>query len=135
MQIVLATRSDPPLDLVNLRAKSTIIEIRALDLRFNQAEAADYLRLLLRRPVDEETIVFLSNKSEGWVTGIRLLALSLSRVENMDWTQIDHLENNHMVKDYLMSIIRFAPGSGVSRIFVKDGHIRPLLCPAVRGHL
>jgi LuxR family maltose regulon positive regulatory protein len=105
MQIVLATRSDPPLDLVNLRAKNTVIEIRALDLRFNQAEAADYLRLLLRRPVDEDTVVFLSKKSEGWVTGIRLLALSLSRVEKMDWTQIDHLENNHMVKDYLMSII------------------------------
>jgi LuxR family maltose regulon positive regulatory protein len=105
MQIVLTTRSDPPLNLVKLRAKSTIVELRALDLRFSQAEASDYLRLLLRRPVDEETVVFLSNKSEGWVTGIRLLALSLSRVENMDWTQIDHLENNHMVKDYLMSII------------------------------
>jgi LuxR family maltose regulon positive regulatory protein len=105
MQIVLTTRSDPPLDLVNMRAKSTITEIRALDLRFNQAEASEYLRLLLRRPVDEETVVFLSKKSEGWVTGIRLLALSLSRVENMDWTQIDHLENNHLVKDYLMSII------------------------------
>ena len=49
MHVVLATRSDPPLDLVNLRAKSTITEIRALDLRFNRAEASAYLRLLLRQ--------------------------------------------------------------------------------------
>jgi LuxR family maltose regulon positive regulatory protein len=105
MQIVLTTRSDPPLDLVNMRAKSTITEIRALDLRFNQAEASEYLRLLLRRPVDEETVVFLSKKSEGWVTGIRLLALSLNGIDTADLTQIERLENNHLVKDYLMSII------------------------------
>jgi len=89
MQLVLATRSDPTLDLVNLRAKSTITEIRAQDLRFNQAEATEYLGKLLNKPVDSETAVTLTKKPEGWVTGIRLLALSLNRIDKEDLDHID----------------------------------------------
>ena len=105
MHLVLATRSDPPLDLINLRARNHITEIRTWKLRFNSAEAAEYLRRLLNRPVDSETAVFLTEKSEGWVTGIRLAGSIPGRIENPDWTQIDTVENNLMVEDYLMSII------------------------------
>jgi len=105
LQLVLATRSDPPLDLVNLRAKSTITEIRVQDLRFNQAEATEYLGKLLNKPVDSETAISLTKKSEGWVTGIRLLALSVNRIDKADLNRIDKVEDNRMVEDYLMSII------------------------------
>ena len=105
MHLVLATRSDPPLDLINLRAQNRITEIRARKLQFNQTEVSEYLRRLLNRPVELETAVLLTQKSEGWITGIRLLALSLRRLDNPDWIQIDTLENNRMVEDYLMSII------------------------------
>jgi len=39
MHLILSTRFDPPIDLINLRAQNCITEIRARDLSFNQAEA------------------------------------------------------------------------------------------------
>ncbi len=105
MHLVLATRIDPPLELLNLRAKSRLNEVRVLELRFSRAEIADYLHIFLKRPVDMDTVVLLADKTEGWATGIRLLALSLHRVENLDLAQIERLENNYLVEDYLISII------------------------------
>src|SRR5262249_49812141 len=41
--LVIATRSDPPLPLSRLRARGQLTEIRAIDLRFDVAEAGAFL--------------------------------------------------------------------------------------------
>jgi len=81
MHLVLVTRSDPPLDLVTLQAQNRITEIRARELRFIPAETEQYLSRLLDGSVDSETAASLTEKSEGWVSGIRSLALSLDTIE------------------------------------------------------
>ena len=43
MHLVLITRQDPNLDIVNLRAKNQINEIRLTELRFDEEEALQYL--------------------------------------------------------------------------------------------
>ena len=43
LHVLIATRSDPPLPLARLRARGQIVELRAADLRFTDAEAAQYL--------------------------------------------------------------------------------------------
>jgi LuxR family maltose regulon positive regulatory protein len=81
MHLVLVTRNDPPLDLINLRAQNRVIEIRARELRFNQVETKQYINRLLNRPVDSETAAILTEKSQGCVTAIRSLALSPNSME------------------------------------------------------
>ena len=43
--LVIATRSDPPLPLSRLRARSQTVELRAADLRFTESEAAQFLKV------------------------------------------------------------------------------------------
>jgi len=42
MHLVIATREDPHLPLVRLRARGQLTELRAADLRFSPAEAAEF---------------------------------------------------------------------------------------------
>lgn len=43
MHLVIATREDPDLPLARLRARDQLVELRVADLRFTEAEAADFL--------------------------------------------------------------------------------------------
>ena len=43
LHLVIATREDPPLPLARFRARGQLTELRATDLRFTPAEAADFL--------------------------------------------------------------------------------------------
>jgi transcriptional regulator with XRE-family HTH domain len=44
VHIIIATRSDPPLQLARLRAQRRLAEVRVRDLRFTREETADFLR-------------------------------------------------------------------------------------------
>jgi len=71
------TRRDPPLPIARLRARGQVTEIRAADLRFTPAEAAAFLSKMTNVSVDEATAAPLDEKTEGWVTGLRLAGLYL----------------------------------------------------------
>jgi len=70
MHLVLITRRDPGLNLSALRAHSRMNEIRMPELCFNQKEIAILFKHLLNTDLNAETIDFLLNKTEGWITGL-----------------------------------------------------------------
>ena len=47
MHLVIATREDPHLPLARLRARGQLTELRAADLRFTPAEAAEFLNQMM----------------------------------------------------------------------------------------
>ena len=47
MHLVITTREDPPLPLARLRARGQLTELRAADLRFTPAEAAEFLNQVM----------------------------------------------------------------------------------------
>jgi LuxR family maltose regulon positive regulatory protein len=77
LHLVLASRSDPLLPLTTLRARSQVTELRAPELRFTRVETAAFLEQQLGTPADDRTVDALMEQFEGWVTGLRLLTLSL----------------------------------------------------------
>jgi LuxR family maltose regulon positive regulatory protein len=77
MHLVLASRVDPPLDLPRYRARGQLTEIRTHELRFSRTETEEFLRQKLPVPADDATTAALLEQVEGWVTGIRLVGLSL----------------------------------------------------------
>jgi LuxR family maltose regulon positive regulatory protein len=76
MHLVMVGRRDPFLDIATLRARSQLAEIRIQDLRFTTGETATYLQQILKQQIDEDLAATWSKKTEGWVTGLRLAALS-----------------------------------------------------------
>ena len=77
MHLVLIGRRDPMLNVATLRARSQLAEIRLQDLRFTEAETAAYLQMFLDKQIDNDLAAEWAEKMEGWVTGLRLAALSL----------------------------------------------------------
>ena len=102
MHLVLATRRDPPLPLHTLRARSRVTEIRVQDLRFSPVETAAFLQQILKTPVDEATAAMLEERTEGWVTGLRLAALSLRHRSDLGRVLADLPADNRYVMDYIV---------------------------------
>ncbi len=77
MHLVIASREDPPLPLARLRARSQLTELRLADLRFTPAEAAEFLNRVMGLNLSEEDIAALEARTEGWIAGLQLAAISM----------------------------------------------------------
>ncbi len=77
MHLIITTREDPQLPLARLRARGQLTELRASDLRFTPSEAANFLNHEMGLDLSAEDIDALEKRTEGWVAGLQLAAISL----------------------------------------------------------
>jgi LuxR family maltose regulon positive regulatory protein len=54
-----------------------MIEMRTANLRFKADETAKFLNDLMQLDLSLEAVAELEDRTEGWVTGLQLAALSL----------------------------------------------------------
>jgi LuxR family maltose regulon positive regulatory protein len=77
MQLIVATRADPPLPLARLRGRGQLTELHATDLRFSPSEAAAYLNETMGLGLSAEHVTVLARRTEGWIVGLQLVAIAL----------------------------------------------------------
>ncbi|MDX6327559.1 MAG: hypothetical protein QOK15_3913, partial [Nocardioidaceae bacterium] len=75
--VAMTTRADPPLPLARLRARGELLEVRAADLRFTEAEAAVFLNEVMGLRLGPGQVAALGARTEGWAAGLQLAALSV----------------------------------------------------------
>ncbi len=78
LHVVIGSRSDPPLGLARLRARRQLLELRAAALRFTAAEATAFLNDVMQLELTPDLVEQLKERTEGWVAGLQLAALSLA---------------------------------------------------------
>jgi LuxR family maltose regulon positive regulatory protein len=101
MHVLIATRTDPPLPLPRLRVRGQMTELRADDLRFTEEEAAAFLSQALGLSLDVEKVAALEARTEGWIAGLQMAALSMQKRENIaDFVSAFSGSNRHVI-DYL----------------------------------
>jgi LuxR family maltose regulon positive regulatory protein len=105
MHLVLATRTDPELPLSRLRVRGQLLEIRSGDLRFTQEEATDFLLQRMGLPLSEEDIATLHCRTEGWVAGLQLAALSLRKRQDLSSWVSDFAGSYRYLLDYVQQDI------------------------------
>jgi len=76
VQLVLASRADPPLRLHRLRLTGELCELRDRDLHFSLAESSDLLAAFGIQ-VSAADLGLLHERSEGWAAALQMAALSL----------------------------------------------------------
>jgi LuxR family maltose regulon positive regulatory protein len=103
MHLVLIARQDPAVPISTLRAQSFVTEIRTQELCFNELETETFLRLVLRTQVDSATAAALAEKTEGWVTGLRLAALSMRHRGSFDPKLLEPQVDAQYVMEYLFT--------------------------------
>jgi LuxR family maltose regulon positive regulatory protein len=136
LQVVLATRSDPPLPLARLRARGEVVELRAADLRFSADEAAGLLNGALGLELERADIQRLQTRTEGWAAGLQLAGLSLrGRSHPQEFIAAFAGDDRHVV-DYLgaevLDALPAATRGFMRRTAVLDRLCAPL-CDAITG--
>lgn len=77
LHLVVLTREDPPFALPRMRVRTELTEVRERDLRFNETEAAVFLTGTMGLDLSAEAIATLEARTEGWIAGLQMVALSL----------------------------------------------------------
>ena len=130
MHLVLLTRRDPPLPLITLRARGQVNEITMEQLRFTRSETAAFLQKALEVSIDDTTAAILEDKLEGWVTGLRLAALSLRGRKDLDRLASGLREGFQYVTDYLVTEVISQQPPAMARHLMETA-ILDRFCPAL----
>lgn len=77
LHLVIATRADPPWPLAQLRARGQLCEVRAPHLQFRPEETHAFLHTVMGLHLLPSAIATLESRTEGWIAGLQLAALSL----------------------------------------------------------
>jgi LuxR family maltose regulon positive regulatory protein len=105
MHLVLATRTDPALPLSRLRVRGQMIEIRSSDLRFTYEETTSFLLQSMDLPLSEEDVATLQHRTEGWIAGLQLAALSLRKQQDLSGWVSDFAGSYRYLLDYVQQDI------------------------------
>ncbi len=101
MTLLMTTRTDPPLPLSRWRVQRVLTEIRQRDLRFSEAETAQFLTTTLDFVLSDEEVKALESRTEGWAAGLQLAALSLQQQDKSRDFVRHFTGSNLFVIDYL----------------------------------
>ncbi|HZD58204.1 MAG TPA: LuxR C-terminal-related transcriptional regulator [Anaerolineales bacterium] len=80
MHLVIASRVDPFLPLHRLRASQRLLEIRTDELRFTEDEIDVFMNKVLELTLSKKDISILSERTEGWIAGLQMAALSMQGI-------------------------------------------------------
>jgi LuxR family maltose regulon positive regulatory protein len=132
MHLVVATREDPPLPLARLRARGQVTELRAADLQFTPDEAAAFLTGAMGLDLAAADVAALESRTEGWVAGLQLAALSLQgRADAPGFIRAFAGDDRYIV-DYLVDEVLRRQPADVRSFLLQTSILARLSGPAVR---
>jgi LuxR family maltose regulon positive regulatory protein len=101
LQVVIATREDPPLPLTRWRARGKLLEVRAPDLRFTPDEVTCFFRDVMGVSLPVDAVAALTAHTEGWIAGLQLAALAIhDRPDAADFL-VAFTSSTRFIIDYL----------------------------------
>ena len=102
LHLAIASRSDPPLPLARLRGRGEVTELRVAELRFTAAEAGAFLSDGMGLDLSTADVVALEGRTEGWIAGLQLAALSLQGHQDATAFIRTFAGDHRYVADYLI---------------------------------
>ncbi len=136
LHLILITRADPPLALTRLRARGLLNEIRVADLRFTVEETAVFLRQGMGLHLSDKDVAALEARTEGWITGLQLTAVSLQdRTDASEFIR-DFSASHYYILEYLTEEVLHQQPEAVQTFLLKTSLLSRLsgpLCNAVTG--
>ncbi|MCB0034898.1 MAG: AAA family ATPase, partial [Anaerolineales bacterium] len=78
LHLIITSRTALPFSVAKWRVRRQLLEITTADLRFNHQEAAAFLQQAMHLNLNAADIAALEQRTEGWVAGLQLAALSLN---------------------------------------------------------
>jgi ATP/maltotriose-dependent transcriptional regulator MalT len=123
--------------LARLRVRGKLAELREVDLRFTPEEAAELLRPALGAALSEAAVVALDDRTEGWVAGLQMAALSLQGHPDPAGFVANFSGGHRYVLDYLAAEVLDRQPAEIRAFLLETSVLERLcgpLCDAVTGH-
>ena len=102
MQLVVITREDPPFPFAKMRANKRILELRISELRFTEDEVNVYFSQRLHCTLEAAQLRLLFQRTEGWIAGLQMAALSMQSVDDIDNFIQTFTGSHNYIMDYLI---------------------------------
>ncbi len=129
MHLVVVTREDPHLPLARLRARDQLIELRADDLRFTLSEASEFLNQTMGLALSMEDISALETRTEGWIAGLQLAALSMQNRQDTTSFIQSFTGSHRFVLDYLVEEVLHRQTDDVRSFLLQTSLLDRLCAP------
>ncbi|MGZ3602510.1 MAG: LuxR C-terminal-related transcriptional regulator, partial [Ktedonobacterales bacterium] len=136
LHLVLATRADPSLPLTRLRVQGKIAELHAADLRFSPDEASRFMSETMHIVLPPDQLAQLNERTEGWVAGLQLAALSLRDQASIPDRVADLSSTPRYIAEYLIDEVLERQPPDVQTFLLQTAMLERLsgpLCDAVTG--
>jgi len=136
MHLVIATREDPHLPLSRLRSQDQLTELRVNDLRFSSSEAAEFLNRVMGLDLSAEDIAALKTRTEGWIAGLQLAAISLQGQEDVTNFIKSFTGSHRLVLDYLIEEVLEQQSKSSQSFLLQTAILDRMtgsLCDAITG--
>jgi LuxR family maltose regulon positive regulatory protein len=135
LHLALLSRADPPFPLTRLRSRGELLELRMPELRFTQQEVEVFL-LQKGLSLSETDMLTLADRSEGWVGGLQLAAISMRGRQELSGFVNTFAGSHRFIVDYLANEVLERQTPEVRKFLLETSILERLcgsLCDAVTG--
>jgi LuxR family maltose regulon positive regulatory protein len=136
MHLAITTREDPNLPLARLRVRGQLTELRIADLRFTPSETAEFLNQVMGLSLTTEDIAALETRTEGWIAGLQLAALSMQGNQDVHGFIQAFTGDHQYIVDYLIEEVLQRQPESIRDFLLQTSILDRLngpLCDAVTG--
>lgn len=133
--LLIVSRSDPLLPLARLRARGQTVELRAADLRFTEAEAAQFLNEVMGLRLDAGSVAALEERTEGWIAGLQMASIALQshlslrgRGDAREFIE-GFSGTNRYILDYLLEEVLAGQPPAIQRFLLHTSILERLTAP------
>jgi LuxR family maltose regulon positive regulatory protein len=135
LHLIITTREDPLLPLPRLRVRGLLTELRAADMRFTVEETAVFLNQLMGLDLSVEEVAALESRTEGWIAGLQLAALSMRGRDDVHGFIRAFTGDDRYIVDYLVEEVLQGQPEHIRQFLLQTSILDRLngpLCDAVR---
>jgi LuxR family maltose regulon positive regulatory protein len=129
LHLVILTRSDPPLELARMRVTGILVEVRIEHLRFSIQEAGSFLQQSAGVQLSEEDVVLLNERTEGWIAGLQMAAISLRGHKDATAFVAAFAGSHRYVFDYLLEQVLNRQSLEVREFLLKTSVLERFSAP------
>lgn len=139
LHLIIASRSQPPLPLARWRASNQLYELREDDLRFTPEEVTAFFNEAKRLNLLPQEITALGRRTEGWVAGLQLVALSIQGFDQRSKHRFvsAFTGSQRYILDYLVEEVLERQPDHIKSFLLETSvltHLNASLCNVVTGH-
>jgi LuxR family maltose regulon positive regulatory protein len=129
IHIVILTRSDPALSVSRLRSQYQMVELRSSDLSFSANDISVLFNKKLKLGLSLDDVYALETKTEGWIAGLQLTALSIQGREDISGFIQDLKGDNRYIMDYLMEEVLKIQTDDIKEFLLRTSIMEQISAP------